>query len=491
MSSIAERIKQKLEAFDQYNLEETEENNTIQSETEDESKTVLETLNIERIKSNSVRLKESKEEYITKYINENNIELFAYSRSCKNFEKENFDKNNNLLLLENDINYKINEYVTSKLNMQALSSPGKNSIKDSYNKKQSLILINKNYVNNNNNNNNLNYQTNYSTDHTQNIDNNEKIANFNYIELGNSCEDPFEYDADINNLSSHNMNVMHTINHDETNINKASESNILRTFNREKSINFSENFNFTLRKLTSLGKDSCENNEGKEFDEIILHDSESFFYQKFDEASNSINNNKNDKTSLTEENVKEKSLWRKIFLPSFYFLEEFMFISFMVLLLILDPIIVFFLKSFDFVYAKIFYCLNKNDYSKVDNVMNNNNNNNHLLFCYEIEEIGFNKITNFDESIDNKNNTMYEKYFNYFFNNCSYKKQRNIIKITFIVIALLMNLYILTSFQEKSTKLILFFLNNLYLLYHTMDLYNEKLLNYTENIGWSKIINKI
>jgi hypothetical protein len=31
----------------------------------------------------------------------------------------------------------------------------------------------------------------------------------------------------------------------------------------------------------------------------------------------------------------------------------------------------------------------------------------------------------------------------------------------------------------------------LYLLYHTMDMYNQKLLNYTENMGWFKIMNSI
>jgi hypothetical protein len=483
MSIIAEKIKQKLEAFEQYYLEEPEENNSFISESEEEPKTELETINTERIKRNSTKLKEPKEEFINKYLNEKNIGLSANSHSCKDFQKENNHIKNNFLFLEKDFNYKINEYVSNKLNKQNLSLNSKNPEKKSQINNPNLLNLN-----NINNKNNLNYQMNYSTDHSQNIDSNAKQSNFNYIELGYSCENTFDYfNEEINNLSSENKSILISLKQEEKiglNASGSAESKI----EKQKSNIFDENINFTLRKITSLGKDSNEKTESEKFDEIELHERESFFYKKFEDDNFNENKNEESEKNFEAFKVNKNSLWRKFFLPSFYFIEEFIFVFLMVILLILDPIILIFLKFVDFIYTKINnHCIKKN-YSKVDDVFINNNN--HLLFCCAIEEIDTKNIGNFYENRI-YNVTLCEKYFNYFFNNCAYKKQRNIIKVSFIVIALLINLYILMNFQEKKTKLLLFFLNNLYLLYHTMDLFNEKLLNYTENIGWNKIINKI
>lgn len=523
MSSIAEKIKQKLEAFNQYNYEEPEEKDNYLSESEEEPKIELESLNIEKLKRNSLKLKETNEEFQTKYLIEKNIEICGNSQSCKNFEVER-NTENNYLFAEKDLNYKINEYVTNKLNKQGILSPTiKNKKSLQNNKNYNLNRINLNIINNNNIN-NLNYHTNYSTDHTQNIDSNGKKSNFNYIELGNFCEETFDYAEDLVNTSSDNSSsILNCLKNQEKLVlskkasSGSSEANNNNKNNQnDKSFNYNEKKNFTLQKISSFGnKESSEMENTKDFDEIEIKEKESFYYQKFEERSSynislKLNNEKEDNVEDNYNLITNRndSIWRRIFMPSFYFLEEFIFVVLMISLLILDPVIIFILKLIDFIYEKLKNWYNnynqnqnQNKYTKLDSSIsnsNNNINNNNLLFYGEIEEIDFNNLENFNHNNLNNNNnfnyqrnTFCEKYFNYFFNNCVYKKQRNVIKICFIVIALVMNIYILTNVQEKATKLLLFFLNNLYLLYHTMDMYNEKLLNYTENLGWFKIMNSI
>ncbi len=518
MSDIAERIKQKLEAFEQYNFEEREEKEVSESEVEEqiiqsEEEQIIE---FENLKKDCVGFKESKDQYINEFLIEKNIELSEISQSCRNFEVE---KNDNYILLEKDINYKINEFVTNKLNRQS-DLKQKNSSKQSLkNKKNSHLNLNLNNIKiSSNSSNNNNYQTNYSTDHSQNIDSNRKKGNFNYIELGNSREESFdEYVGYFKNTSSeNNSSILTSLEQEEkSELSKkasgaASDSSTNMKLYIHKNTNYDEDYIFTLRKISSFGnKDKDSDSEKKDknhFDEIEMKEKESFYYKKFEESNNHINyadiksnNSKkaaadeenNYNSSKTENNNNNNSLCRKFLIPTFYFLEEFILVALMVILLFLDPIIILILKIVDYILSKFSNCFNNNkQYSKINEQNeNNSNNNNHLLFCGEIEEIDFYNLENYDNPIPKA--TLTEKYFNYFFNNYVYKNQRNIIKICFIATALVMNIFILTTVEEKVSKILLFFLNNLYLLYHTMDIYNEKLLSHNENLGWFKIMNSI
>lgn len=175
--------------------------------------------------------------------------------------------------------------------------------------------------------------------------------------------------------------------------------------------------------------------------------------------------------------------------------EEFLFVIIMIILLIIDPLIIFILKVLDCINIK---CTKINNSNIINNKYasgNNYNNSNkftHYLICDEndAEEMN-NNINDIDNFESNMNISCYEKYSNFVFNNYAYRKHRKTIKIVFIAIALVMNLIILTSIQDKFLKYVLFFLNNLYLLFHTMDIYNELLLGQTENLKWNNLLNEI
>lgn len=147
---------------------------------------------------------------------------------------------------------------------------------------------------------------------------------------------------------------------------------------------------------------------------------------------------------------------------------------FLFILLFIDPIMVITLKLIDFIKEK-FSKTNKNDDSQSNDSYSN------------LPSDCDNKL---NEELDNQNDmTYFERYNNLFFNNAIFKTYRKKIKATFIGISLFINVLILTSHMEKEIFTLLFFLNNLYLLFHTMDLYNENLIRFTEDVQWKSLIN--
>ena len=132
-------------------------------------------------------------------------------------------------------------------------------------------------------------------------------------------------------------------------------------------------------------------------------------------------------------------------------------------MILIDPLIIIFLKFLDLF-------KNKQENENQENIYERN------IDCLENSE---------------NRNSLYEKYRNYFLNNFIYKKHCKIIKIICIGILLLMNIIILATIHSKTLKVLFFMLNNLYLLYHSLDIYNERLIGYSENQKWNNVLNEI
>ena len=139
------------------------------------------------------------------------------------------------------------------------------------------------------------------------------------------------------------------------------------------------------------------------------------------------------------------------------------------MLLALDPILVILLKFIDLIREKF---TKKNEdggdsYSDLPTDVENE-----IMYNFE----------------NGKNFSCYQVYNSLFFDNTICKNYRKGIKSIFIAISLFINIIILVSNMEKMLYTLLFFLNNLYLIFHTMDLYNEKLIRYTEKIQMDSLM---
>jgi len=470
MLSIAEKIKLKLQDLEQYNVDEVEEKSDNNIDSEDDSKSDIEVVNEEKFRRKSMDVPEPKQEFLQNYLIEKKIEIHENSQSCKNLEIENKNDISIKIISEKDINYKINECVYNKLNRNNMISTIKNSNnKIKQNKKVSFpTTSNKNYP--------VNFQTNYSTDHTQSIDGNAKHYNFNYVELGNTNEDNFYYDENFLN-SENNNNINYTKLQYKNDINPSIENpsihnNLVKDYN--KAFTLAPNFH-------SEDSDECNDENVKEYFNVInLDDREKLDYRKINEKN--INNFEYNKVMIESTKKDKKISWK--FTTFIYFLEELLYCIMMVFLLILNPLIILILKLIDFIKEKL---KNYNENKNLKQAESNNEQfdyqigKSHLLYCGDIDEIEYDNI----ENLNNFNRILgyYERYDNFFFNNCEYRRYRKIIKISFIVFSLFFDFIILTNIEDKNFKLLMFFINNLYLLYHTLDFYNEKLFGNYENFN--------
>ncbi len=510
MLSIAEKIKLKLADLEKYNIEDPEDNYSYLNDSEEESNKDNKILNLEEIELNSLKEDKPLNAIINNKVNiENNIE--SKEKLVKQEDKDNKHNFLNNNLLTNDLNFKINEFVNNKINRKSIKEDI-NSNLNSEQKRKSINIVKKNSQ--------LNYQNNYSTDLSQDIDINQKFNTYNYVELGeiHKVENLYgseQEEEDINvSFKNNNSNFTKTNFEREkkysgstcaTNeiLDYRNNYNLNRK-NRENDIDniITRNQNEIKKRSFVVLKEECKqlfenkNTNENNFDEINLLDKKSFNNEKMNDniiyRNNRITSENQIFTLMDINDINDidsnQSEFRRSALHIIEFIVQMLFILMMICLLLLDPLIIFLLKLIDYIRESIDkYSKNKHLNTKASN---KNGSENHLLFCSEIEEIDFNNLENF-ENIRDRNLTLYERYLNYFFNNGEYKNQRRIIKISFIVISLLINICILSLIENKIYKLLFFFVNNLYLLYHTMDVYNERLLGYTDNLKWSNILNKV
>lgn len=485
MSSIAERIKFKLEALEKYNFDEQADQESNYSEVREESVLEVELLNLENLEKDSSFTQKETEEMFQKYLSE---------KDSLNSNKQYFFEVEKMKM-ENNLNYKYNDdkYFNGRIDgnsLKFLLKKNEEAYLNQASEKNFKFQSNqfKSYSNS---------QSNYSTDFTKNFESNKKTQNHNYCELEDfakenifNCDEEEYFEKSDMYLNIDNSKC-------ESSFNKKTFESIRSVSSKRYSESKASENQMNLREILNYGSNdnphsynneinphkTFSENSNEELNSNKNSDDENFFYNRISDGNNS------DALKTTTQSKNSEASEPIRFFVFFSFIEELLFVFMMIFLLILDPIIILILKIADWVIQKINMIKGSNKYFLLDKNKTNTNFCNHLLICGEIEEVDFKH--NFDHFENKIFFSLYEKYFDYFFNNCGYKKLRKTIKICFISISLFLNLIIIRSFVEKNSKILLFFLNNLYLLYHTMDIYNENLLGYSESVRWSNILEKI
>lgn len=462
MSSIADKIKQKLEEIENYsNNEEASSSNKWEYKlsenlTENDNDNYIENANDynndDDISSINTKIKEIQNPYPYEAIGNNENE--------KEEEYENID------------NFKIGEEYRKYDNTIGNNYENKTPLKNS-NKKINKFS---------------NSKSSYSTQDTN-------IKNFNYMELGNSID---EKDSETDNDNEEENDKFYYresfYNSDNVKLNKIVEKKF--DYKKSNSLKYENKFNSSRmpsmrksnlkhQKFSSLGIaerffTNKENNFNENFDcekniNIDNNEKENDLYKNKPRVKFSnylCNESNNNKTSESEKEVAEK----------FYdCIGKSFVLLFLFILLAFDPFVVICLKIVDLIVLK--FCSNKINNTNTEsqesysNLTNENSN---------LDETENNSL----ESIDSQEPSVgfYEKYNNYFFVNKYFKEYRKVMKSVFIGISLMLNILILTSNLEKTSFTLIFFLNNLYLLFHTMDLYNQNLMRYTEKIKWNSLL---
>jgi hypothetical protein len=492
MSNIADRIKQKLEEIENYskNSDNNISDNDIDNFHYDE-KGLRNEYNISNI-NNSLF---SKDNDLSNTIDEENHE--NYLKDLSNEEKA--IKNMNLEN-EKEINLKKNFSDHSDSLIPKSDIMKKNLIADK-------IFIEDNIKINNND----IFSKIKKTQVENNIDmkrliysNSQNQKNyFNYIELGNTNEDKEIHDNDINNNDLLSFKKCATSEVEMKNFGiKPDEKvkNLPRKTNLKFSIrNPSSYFPNQVNNPFSSGrkikvnlnkkiisekesendndnsnvKDNCNENDNRK--ESIYHD---------DNYNNSEytfdNDNINDILNLSKRNSRvkflinnEENLNNSCSEKFFNCLGVGFLIIFLIILSIIEPVIVIFLKFIDFIKVKI---SKKN--RGINEIKETNQSNNEENFYTNLPSNADNELI---ENLENETNlTCYERYYNLFNENKTFKYYRKYVKWLFITICFLLNILILTSNLEEVIYVSSFFMNNLFLLYHAMDLYNENLKFYSD-----------
>lgn len=460
MSNIAERIQLKLKEIEEYAKEKTEENIEIDD--------------------NSL----------------NNKSISSQSKSISSIDQENLDINSPIDPFEECDKYSSNELlqITQKtlspsiytkeiietksvgFIIEDLDSLKNSPKKSNKNQRSSIKTVKTNYCtdSNNNNKNYLNYvELGNSVDEIEEDDNENlerletKITGMLNYKRSKTCEDDWKYTkranlkkkieyysnlkSDWDNNNNFNLDNDIEIENDIDTDNDIDNDIDIDNFNEDNKNFFNENFAelFVSRKSrTSLHSNFCN--------------------------LNIASNNKNDKNKEYENNNNNFPNKNINFSQgqrcNFICLKKTLLLIMLFILLVFDPIIIIILKIVDFFVTKF---SKKNENEEMDKYININD------LPYNINDIEANET----------NLTYYERYFNYFFSNKSLKKYRKVIKMFFIAVSLLGNILIISLKMQKIEFVSLFFLNNLYLLFQTMDLYNESLVRFRENVKSNTLIN--
>ena len=157
------------------------------------------------------------------------------------------------------------------------------------------------------------------------------------------------------------------------------------------------------------------------------------------------------------------------------------FVIIFIVFLVFDPLIILILKIIDGLIIKISQFKFSNKYSVID--INTKNTSNRLLIFEEIDSIDLDNCENINKS------SLYHNYSKIFFEYFAYINLRKIKKICFIGISLFMNFIILMVLR----KIVLKYCYYAWIIYicYVMDICNEKLAGYSEDLIWSNILEQI
>ncbi len=508
MSTIEERIKQKLKDLEQYLDEEDEENkNSINCSSDENSE--FETINIDQPYTNILDNEESKNEFAySKFSKDNlNLHILPVSYSSKNFtNKETLIKNKNNIIYDkyafpaNKTNSKSEQilcikpenkycYYKKKTDLLNLNSPSASKVykyshtlyKDENRTNQGKSL--------------LNFLTNYSTNSTRNLECKNKRKSYDYVKLNDDCTNSeINYEEEyLNTLKTEKEDIysVEIENREMSSTNTATKINGIYFNNNEeeKYMTLQSVLAYELNDIVynDLAKEQIESKE------INSIDKGSFFYQKFNDNYTDALITSTDDSKNSDNNISKT----RYFLNFFSVIEKILFVFFLFLLIALDPLITILLKLIDYFYEKYSKCINnyknnvKTTYGDIERY---NSQNNHLLICTEIEEPEFIDNLNFcNENFENgsgRSLTLYEKYIELVYFR-DYKKEKKIIKIAFVIFLFLFNIYIWENIHDKVKRLLIFFLSNAFLLYYTFDLYKECLFSNFQNMKWNDLLKMI
>lgn len=469
MSRLTEKIRLKFDSLENNNFYENEDEESILYDIEYHSNKELEDLYKKSFDINSEFSYTEKEESIHKFLDDKVIPFSCYmENSIENSQNEKLDKNNNKIYQYDLLNH-INNFDSNCKNIRNFIP---------FNEKKYQLSSDKMRIYSNN-------FSNYSTDLTKNFESNKKLQGYNYCEFDN-----LDNEKIINNDNFETSIFRSNL---ELILEEDKKAFYISSINSNKKSNESKNYvKMELNNLIENGteKDFSDiSNKGVIEHNIISEDlvfksypnqsseSENFYYQKICEE---IKTTEIFKSPLQTKYTDFSD--NKILFTFFSFFQKVFIILIFIILLVLDPLIILILKIINCIknQAKEF---KKEKYSKIQNNINNHNSK-HLMICEEIDSLSLKSYIDEDSSL-------YKSYIKIFLENCFYKKITYFIKIFFIIILFILSFIIIVTVKEKSTKVLLFFLNNLYLLYHISDIYNENLVSYSENLKWSNILERI
>jgi hypothetical protein len=314
MSSIAEKIKLKLESFEKYNLEETYYKESFYADLDDDSNCGIELFNLENINESSVFSIQQRE-----YLREKERLHFNFINDCKFLQN---DKS------ANNID-KIKEYFSDKI---LLRNPCANL--NQATDIEFILLINRNQLKMYSK-----IHSNCSTDSTKNFESEKKLKNYHYSELESDERDKIIYPNDyyenykskVESLVRENIKAFDSI---STSSNKIlCETKVYECMNLQEIMKYKTNENsssFFSSEPKNLIKESIE--ENKLF--LKNFESENFFYQNLSDGSNS------DALKTTSKTVISYLSQHKGFFAFFNFIREMFFVFMFIVLLVLDPLII-------------------------------------------------------------------------------------------------------------------------------------------------------
>jgi hypothetical protein len=411
----------------------------------------------------------------------------------ENFKVENFYKNHNI---EKKLNF---NYMRSKTCLDNWKYTKRHNFfkkidyQNSQNSDDNINYLSEREINidnleyeydieNENENENSNYE-NYNDNHNNN--NNNKINKNEFHEYRNKL---FSKNLEKNH-ENYNINI-----NDNKNKNKINKiNNNINSNNSKNNFIFEEKYLTRKSRTNSLHANFCNidiiynNNNNKNNENIINKNQESS--KKLD-IKNS-NNIKINNSNRNNDNYNNKKNILNLISCNLTCLKKLFLLITLFILLIIDPIIIILLKIIDLIK---FY---KNKSKREINENENQYKENYIKIENLPEELN-NIKNNINDNInenntfeDEKNLTYNERYYNFFFSNQICKIYRKRIKSIFIGASLFANILILAynTNMENYKFILIFFLNNLYLLYHTLDLYNDKLIKYMKNINWNNTNN--
>jgi hypothetical protein len=343
---------------------------------------------------------------------------------------------------------------------------------------------NDNYIHFKNNKNHKNNKYQYNNNNYFFNQNKRIFSKENYLKIEDDYDDK--------------KNEIYNINYKNENIN----------FNKNDNFVFEENYSTRKSKTNSLHINFCNidiiNNDKK------INSKTQNSLNKVDPYSNTLKTNNSNYANSYNDNNNISKISNLISCSS-NSLKKSLLISTLFILLLFDPIITISLKIIDLIKIKLSNKKSKIGGNEKENENENEGNNlekiqneNQFIENYinienlpdKMKSLNNNNYNNYDTNNDDnkensfeneKNLTYYERYYNFFFINQISKNYRKAIKSIFIGISLFGNLLILASNMEKFKFVSIFFLNNLYLLYNTLDLYNDELIIFAESAKWNYI----